>query len=471
MMNPLQFHICTLALLLLSASTLSAAEPFSGKATDYHGYQRYDMTVGGCKAWVVAPKQPAGGNPWIWRAEFFDHAPQVDLALLARGYHLAFITVGNTFGCPDAMKHWDAFYEVLTTRHGLAADPVLEGLSRGGLYVCNWASAHPYSVGCILLDNAVLDFKSWPGGKGAGPGSKRDWEKLLGDYHFRDEAEALAYQLNPIDNLAPLAAARVPIYFLYGDADEVVPFPENGQLGFARYEKLGGPAKLHLKPGGKHHPHGLDDPTPSVAYVMAATGQDETGFVPLLPSDDLAGWVEDQHDFYKRDHPNTKTWRLADGVLTCDGSTGNCGFLRYQEKLGNFTLRCEYQLSAGGNSGVGLLAPVPYTTLNPNTLPSNVGLELQLFDDQASTPSEQGNGSFYNKLAPREKIAQPAGRWHALEIEFAWPRLRARIDRHIVQDVNLETEAILASRSREGYLSLQNHGHDIQFRRLRIKRD
>ena len=59
---------------------------------------------------VVEPKQAAPGNPWIWRAMFWDAFPSVDLALLDKGFHLAYIEVGNTFGCPDAMGHWDPFY-------------------------------------------------------------------------------------------------------------------------------------------------------------------------------------------------------------------------------------------------------------------------------------------------------------------------------------------------------------------------
>ena len=73
-----------------------------------------------------------------------------------------------------------------------------------------------------------MDFKSWPGGKGKGKGSPGDWKKLLEDYHFLSEAEALAYPRNPIDNLEPLAKAQVPLFLLCGDADDVVPYPENG---------------------------------------------------------------------------------------------------------------------------------------------------------------------------------------------------------------------------------------------------
>jgi pimeloyl-ACP methyl ester carboxylesterase len=258
----------TIACLALAALALAATpKPFDGVVGDYHGFTRHDLTVDGCRAIIVEPKVAAPGRPWIWRAEFFDHRPELDVALLGRGWHLAFIEVGNTFGCPSAMKHWDAFYRKLTREHALWPKPVLEGLSRGGLYVYNWAAKHPRSVGVICGDNPVCDFKSWPGGKGTGPGSPEDWQKLQGDYGFKTEAEAVAFRGNPIDELAPIARAHVPIIHLAGDADEVVPYSENTVIVRERYEKLGGTIKVIVKPGFHHHPHGLDDPTPLVEFI------------------------------------------------------------------------------------------------------------------------------------------------------------------------------------------------------------
>jgi pimeloyl-ACP methyl ester carboxylesterase len=264
------FSAALLALILTSITAMAedGPKPFPGTKSDYRGFVRYDFEVDGQKCLVVLPKSAAEGRPWIWRAEFFDHRPEIDLALINKGFHLVFMNVGNTFGCPSAMKHFDAFYKVLTEQHGFSKKPVLEGLSRGGLYVYNWGAAHPDQVGLILGDNPVCDFKSWPGGNGKGPGSKGDWEKLIRDYEFPNEAAAMAYDKNPIDNLAPLAKAKVPLLHICGDADEVVPYPGNSVLIKDRYEKLGGTIHIIVKPGLKHHPHGLDDPTPAVDFIL-----------------------------------------------------------------------------------------------------------------------------------------------------------------------------------------------------------
>lgn len=274
--------VCSLAACLsttfgaVQAADDGSASALEGKRSDYRGYERLDLSVSGRPTIIIAPRQVAEGKPWIWRAEFFDAFPQVDLALLDQGFHLVYINVGNTFGCPDALAHWDVLYQQLTEQHGFSKKPVLEGLSRGGLYCFNWAASNPDKVGCILADNAVLDFKSWPGGKGKGKGSPGDWKKLIQDYHFADEAAALAYTKNPVDNLAPLAEAKVPLFLLCGDADDVVPYEENGAIVQQRYERLGGPAQTLIKKGLGHHPHGLDDPTPVVEFILQHTAQRTT---------------------------------------------------------------------------------------------------------------------------------------------------------------------------------------------------
>jgi hypothetical protein len=112
---------------------------------------------------------------------------------------------------------------------------------------------------------------------------------------------------------------------------------------------------------------------------------------------------------------------------------------------------------------------VPYTTLKPNTLPSNLGYEFQIMDDAGQPASDKGTGSFYNQLAPRVNAAKPAGEWNSLEIECRGPKIRATLNGQVVQDIDHTAVPALAKRPECGYLSLQNHGHDVEFRRIRLK--
>ncbi|QJE95196.1 GDSL-type esterase/lipase family protein [Luteolibacter luteus] len=239
------------------------------RISEWSGYERLDFKVDERDALLVRPKQPAKGNPWIWRTEFFGHEPQADLELLARGYHVAYIDVQNMYGAPVAMRHMDALYDQLVGAQGLSKKVTLEGFSRGGLFAFNWAALNPERVTALYVDAPVCDFKSWPGGKGVGPGSPEDWKRCLQAYGL-SEAEAMAYSKNPVDQLAPLAKAGIPVLAVIGDSDEVVPVAENIDLVEKRYKELGGKIEVIRKAGGKHHPHSLPDPKPIVDFITAA---------------------------------------------------------------------------------------------------------------------------------------------------------------------------------------------------------
>ena len=248
----------------------ASALTFPGETVDeWRGFKRHKFQVEGRAAWVVEPKTALPGKPWAWYMEFPEAflercaAPQ----LLAAGFHYVHIGVGNTFGSPDAVKQCSAFYELLVAR-GLAKKAALVGISRGGLYAYRFASEYPERVAVIYGDAAVADFKSWPGGKGKGKGSKGDWAAVLKCYGFKDEAEALAYPGNPIDRLEPLAKAKIALIHVVGDADDVVPPAENAAIIEERYKALGGTTQTLHKPGVGHHPHGLDDSAPVVKFII-----------------------------------------------------------------------------------------------------------------------------------------------------------------------------------------------------------
>ncbi len=240
---------------------------FSANHTLWNGFERFDFEVAGKPLMVIRPKLPAVGNPWIWHGEFFGHKPAPDIALLHKGFHIVYASIPNMLGRPEAVQHWNKVYKHLTQYHGLAPKAGLVGLSRGGLYCYNWAIANPDKVACIYGDAPVCDFRSWPGGKGTGPGNAQNWQFVLRLWNFKNDTEALAYSGNPVDNLQPLALAGIPLLHVFGDADEVVPWEENTGLIADRFPKLGGNITLIRKPGVKHHPHGLDDPTPIVDFL------------------------------------------------------------------------------------------------------------------------------------------------------------------------------------------------------------
>src|ERR1700722_10752635 len=259
---------------LVGPSVAADPKPFPGKTSQWSGFTRHDFQVDGSDVIVVEPEKPLEGRPWAWCGAFFGAFPDADVDLVKKGWHLVYVGAPSLFGSPRAMARWEKFYDALVTDYGMPPKPGLIGLSRGALYCMAWAAAHPDRTLAVYLDNGVCDFKSWPGGKpkelGAGAGSAGEWQNLLKAYDFKDDKEAIAFKGNPVDNLAPLAKAKIPLLLVYGDSDKVVPHKENSEIVYDRYKALGGSVERVVKAGGDHHPHGLPDPTPVVEFFEKA---------------------------------------------------------------------------------------------------------------------------------------------------------------------------------------------------------
>jgi pimeloyl-ACP methyl ester carboxylesterase len=264
-------------LFLTSPLALFADEPFPVEPIHYPAFTLHSLPVGKdgrVNALIMTPEKPLPGNPWVLgtfqdvRNAAVANMTRTQLELVRRGFHVVGASPGVVLGAPDPNAVWDTVYDVMTTKLGLSKRVALMGLSREGLTVARWAAANPGKVSAIYMDHAVCDFKSWPGGKlGIGPGSKNDWATLQKVYNFKDEAEALAFQENPVDLAPKLIADKVAIIYVAGEKDNYVPYSENGARMQQQYDKLGGTFLLIMSAGVDHHPHGLSDPTPVVDFV------------------------------------------------------------------------------------------------------------------------------------------------------------------------------------------------------------
>jgi hypothetical protein len=248
------FVTTVLAVMLWNPDLARAADtyvPFDGEKSEWHdGFDRYDFVMdeatlaikpfkilegekfgvkdpapGQRRCIVVAPKQPALGNPWSWRGCYWDHQPQTEVELLRRGFHIAYISANATL---KPGKEWDAWYEFLTDKHGLSRKPAFIGMSRGGEYAYIWATAHPDKVSCIYGDN---------------PGGNREMLARLGE----------------------LAAHDVPLLHVCGSIDPILGKYSTVIEGI--YQQLGGRISVMIKDGAGHHPHSLRDPTPIADFI------------------------------------------------------------------------------------------------------------------------------------------------------------------------------------------------------------
>jgi PKD repeat protein len=240
-----------------TASVNIVASEWPGTPTDFYSFYLYTFATNGLDCKVAVPDVMAEGKPWVWRARFWGHEPGPDIELLRHGFHVVYVDVAGLYGAPSAVARFDAFYDFLTVSHGFDRRAVLEGMSRGGLIIYNWAAQNADKIHCVYADAPVCDFKSWPG----------ITTEIMAAYGFSSVAEADAYLGNPVDNMQPLAEAGIPLLHVVGDLDTTVPVAENTAIVEERYRAFGGWIEVIHKPEAGHT-HGLDDPTPIVDFIL-----------------------------------------------------------------------------------------------------------------------------------------------------------------------------------------------------------
>ncbi len=161
-------------------------------------------------------------QPWVFYAPTLPGYPDLHERwmheqFLAAGIAVAGIDVGEAYGSPQSWTAFDHLYQELTERRGLSQRPCLLGRSRGGLWVSSWACEHPERFAGLAGIYPVFDWRTYPGVEKAAPAYGVSTEELI---RRIDE-------LNPVRKIQRLAEAKLPIFIIHGDSDEVVPLTEN----------------------------------------------------------------------------------------------------------------------------------------------------------------------------------------------------------------------------------------------------
>ncbi|HEV3167871.1 MAG TPA: alpha/beta hydrolase [Isosphaeraceae bacterium] len=199
-------------------------------------YERYDATTK--SQWgipgmaVIVPKTPARGRPWVFRANRIGReAEAVDLALLANGFHIVAAPVVAQSG--PVREQWDAVYKLLIER-SLSPKLVMEGAGMAAGEAYAWAIENPDKVSCIYAENPAL--------------------------------HSLMSNSPPIENLAPLAKAGVPLIHVCGSLDPWL--NDQTRVVEKRYKELGGQITVIVKEGEGHYPLGPKDPKEVVDLIV-----------------------------------------------------------------------------------------------------------------------------------------------------------------------------------------------------------
>lgn len=234
---------------LAFAACLLALLPAAATAQDVYGGTRKAVDLGDHKGFVLVPPTPGpeGKRPWVWYAPVLGNNPSPNTAwmlrqLIADGFYVAGVNVGESMGNPAGRKGYTKFYEHVVKEFGLDPQARLLAQSRGGLMLYNWAAEHPEKVECIAGVYPVCDLRSYP----KLPNAAKAYGMTV------EELEKVLAEHNPVDRLGPLSKRKVPILHIHGDVDKLVPLEVNSGAVRDRYQALGGRAEVIVVPGKGH---------------------------------------------------------------------------------------------------------------------------------------------------------------------------------------------------------------------------
>jgi hypothetical protein len=207
-------------------------------------FDRYSFGLEGVEGSinVIVPKTIAAGSPWVFRADHVDRDATVDVALLEAGFHIVTGPVPYNADGPS-LKSWNAVYDLLI-RHGFSRKPVLAGAGGAAGEAYAWAIANPGKVSCLYGENPVL--------------------------------RCTMTKAQPLDNLAALARASVPILHVCGSLDPML--KSQTREAEKRYRDLGGSMTVLVQEGARHYPTAPYDPKPVVDFVVARQAPKATSF-------------------------------------------------------------------------------------------------------------------------------------------------------------------------------------------------
>lgn len=220
-------------------------------------------------ATILYPTVTPNGR-MVLKTEYLDAFPEFDKTMLNRGYYVINITHTNRWASTDTIDQMARFVRAMAEKLNTNEKCILEGMSCGGLQAATFARLYPELTAVIYLDAPVMNLLSLAG-LGVAEYDEGMWREMSETYGF-DKVTVINFRESPIDYLPQLHATKLPIIMLYGNADRVVPYDENGKLLENYYKTHGGTLKVMCRSMEGHHPHGLKDPTPLVEFIEQHLG-------------------------------------------------------------------------------------------------------------------------------------------------------------------------------------------------------
>lgn len=233
----------------------------------------------------------------------------------------------------------------------------------------------------------------------------------------------------------------------------------------------------------------------SAAQTRAKAGGRATTPNTLTPAEKAAGWkllfdgktTNGWRGFRREKFPD-EGWAIEDGAIKHVAGTGeqsqNGGDIITAGQYDHFELQLEWRMSPGGNSGIKYLIAEDMVKSGH----SGLGFEMQVLDDDRHPDAKKGKdgnrtaGALYDLIAPQNKALRPVGQWNqvrliiqgdhvehwlngakVVEYELGSSKLKALIAESKYKDIPGFGEV------RKGHILLQDHGHEVWFRNIKIR--
>lgn len=309
------------------------------------------------------------------------------------------------------------------------------------------------------------------------------------DHQYRDFVLELAWKARKSEMWdsgiyirAPLPAEGKPwpdkyqINLKQGDEANLIGFPKgrskglvkSGEWNHFKLTVIGKTATMEINGKPAWETDGIEQPQGYIGLQVEVPGGGqyefkdiyvtELGYSSLFDGKSLAGWEGAGQDA-------AACWKVEDGLLMCTGAKGP--WLRSKEQFGDFDLRLEYKLKAGGNSGVYIRVPE-----DGNHHGDGSGVEIQILDDKAEKYKDlkpyQYTGGVYDIAPAKKHVGRDAGQWNSLEIDVQGPHYIIVHNGVKIVDADVAEFPDLKGRRLHGFLGLQNHSEEVWYRNVRI---
>lgn len=234
----------------------------------WHGYRAENFAFEDREAVIVFPNETRPGAPWLLKTEYWGAFPDVELRLLEKGFHVAYVKNKNRWSTREECDTKARFVKYVSQHYHLCPKCIPVGMSCGGGYAVKFAGMYPELVACLYIDAPVLNFCSIPGKHGV-PLYETMWEKeFVFAYNGIHRHQLPGSGEHPICFAEALVENRIPVLLVYGKEDQTVLYSENGQLLEDAFHGTDLLTTIPVAARG-HHPHGMiGDNTVIVNYIL-----------------------------------------------------------------------------------------------------------------------------------------------------------------------------------------------------------